>query len=58
MLSELDEVPSIKVGEYNLRFELSELSERTKEVALRELRETPENIKSATQELKSLLKGN
>ena len=57
MITEIDEVPSIMVGDYKLQFELGEPCERTKEVALRELRETPENIKNATAELKKLLDG-
>lgn len=57
MITEIDNVPFIMVGDYKLQFELGEPCERTKEVALRELRETPENIKSATGELKRLLDG-
>lgn len=57
MITEIDEIPSIMVGDYKLQFELGEPCERTKEVALRELRETPENIKTATAELKKLLDG-
>ncbi|XP_065357690.1 alpha-tocopherol transfer protein-like isoform X2 [Calliphora vicina] len=55
MITEIDDVPAIMVGDYKLQFELGEPSERSKEVAARELRETPENIKNATAELKKLL---
>ncbi|KAI8121596.1 hypothetical protein FF38_04063 [Lucilia cuprina] len=55
MITEIEEVPAIMVGDYKLQFELGEPCERTKEVALRELRETPENIQKGTAELKKLL---
>lgn len=57
MITEIENIPAIMVGDYKLQFELGETSERTKEVALRELRETPENIKKGTEELKRLLDG-
>jgi len=55
MLSDLDALPSIKVGDFVLRFELEELSEDGKEVAERELRETPENIENGIKQLRKLL---
>ena len=58
MLSDLDELPSILVGDYTLRFELEDISLAAKETARNELRETPEIRASAIKELKSLLKGN
>lgn len=58
MLSDLDELPSILVGDYTLRFELEDLSLAAKETARNELRETPENKANAIKELRNLLKGN
>uniref|UniRef100_A0A0K8WKZ5 Retinaldehyde-binding protein 1 n=1 Tax=Bactrocera latifrons TaxID=174628 RepID=A0A0K8WKZ5_BACLA len=55
MLSEVTELPAVQLGEYTLQFELGEPTERAKEVALRELRETPENKEAATKELRQLL---
>lgn len=57
MLSDVTELPSVQLGEYTLQFELGEPTERAKEVALRELRETPENKEAATKELRQLLEG-
>lgn len=57
MITEIEEVPVTMIGDYKLQFDLGEPSERTKEVALRELRETPENIKNGLEELKRLLDG-
>lgn len=57
MLSEIEALPSIKLGDFTLQFELGEPSAAAKEVAARELRETPERQKEATQELKRLLEG-
>lgn len=55
MLSDLEALPSIKIGDFVLRFELEELSEEGKEVAERELRETPENKENGIKELRKLL---
>lgn len=55
MLSELDDLPSIQLGEYTLRFELDELTPSGEEVAARELRENPENRENGIRELKNLL---
>lgn len=59
MLSDLNELPAIKLtdkGDY-LRFELDSLTPFGREVAERELRETPEIKKKAIEELRSLLQG-
>lgn len=56
MLSELDSLPSIQVGDYTLRFELDELSPKSQEIAARELRENPENRAKGITELRELLK--
>lgn len=57
MLSDMDELPPLQIGEYELRLELDEdaLDETTRETARRELRETPELRESATIELRALL---
>lgn len=55
MLSELDSLPSIQLGDFVLRFELDELTDFGKEVAERELRESPENRENGVKELRKLL---
>lgn len=55
MLSELDALPSIQLGDFVLRFELDELTDFGKEVAKRELRESPENRENGVKELRKLL---
>lgn len=57
MLSEVDELPSIQLGDYLLRFELEDLTPFGKEVALNELRETPEIKEQAVAELKAMFEG-
>ncbi|XP_058824634.1 retinaldehyde-binding protein 1 isoform X1 [Topomyia yanbarensis] len=57
MLSEVDELPSVQLGDYTLRFELEDLTPFGKEVAKNELRETPEIKAKAVEELRELLKG-
>ncbi|XP_055683778.1 alpha-tocopherol transfer protein-like isoform X2 [Lutzomyia longipalpis] len=56
MLTDFDEMPAIKLGEYTLTFELDPLGPVGQGVAERELRETPERQKKATEELRTLLK--
>lgn len=55
MLSELESLPSIQLGEFTLRFELDELTPFGEEVAVRELRENPENRENGIKELRRLL---
>lgn len=58
MLSDLNELPAIKLTDTDyLRFELDSMTPFGREVAERELRETPENKKKAVEELKILLQG-
>ena len=57
MLSDIEELPSVQLGDYTLRFELEDLTPFGKEVARDELRETPELKASAIEELRELLKG-
>ncbi|XP_055682214.1 clavesin-1-like [Lutzomyia longipalpis] len=54
LLSNLDEIPTLKFGNYELVFE-SELSDFSKEVARTELRETDEVRKEAVWQLRKLL---
>lgn len=56
MLSDLTELPSIQLTEKDyLRFELDSLTPFGREVAERELRETPEVKERAIEELRKLL---
>lgn len=57
MLSDVDELPAIQLGELTLRFELEDLDDAAMEVAEQELRETDEKKASAIEELRTLLKG-
>lgn len=57
MLSDVEELPSVQLGDYVLRFELEDLTPFGKEVAKNELRETPEIRAAAIEELRTLLKG-
>jgi hypothetical protein len=56
-VSDLEEVPSLKIGDYILAIELNEPSPEMKEIARKELRETPEVIKEAVIALRDLLRG-
>lgn len=61
MLSDITalDLPAIKLTENDwLRFELDPLTPYGKEVAVRELRETPEIKKKAIEDLRNLLQGN
>lgn len=58
MLSDIVELPAIKLTDNDwLRFELDPLSPFGREVAQRELRETPEVKKQAIEDLRKLLQG-
>lgn len=55
-LSDLDKVPFIQIGDFKLRLELDDdLSPELLEVAVKELRETPEQQEQSITELKALL---
>lgn len=56
MLTEIDELPAIQLGDYTLQLELGPLSEFGREVAERELRETPDVQEKAVRELKAMMK--
>ncbi|KAI5634525.1 CRAL/TRIO domain-containing protein [Phthorimaea operculella] len=55
MLSDVDKLPMVQLGDFVLQFELDEPSESVKEIARRELRETPDVVQPAVQELRRLL---
>lgn len=58
MLSDLNELPAIKLTEKEyLKFELDSLTPFGREVAAKELRETPEIKQKAIEELRNLLQG-
>lgn len=57
MLSDMDELPRIQIGDFTLELEIGELSAEKQEVARIELRETPEVKSQAIKELRELLKG-
>lgn len=57
MLSEMDVLPSIKIGDFVLSLEMEQLSPEMQEVARKELRETPENREEGITKLRELLKG-
>jgi hypothetical protein len=57
LLSDLEEIPSLKVGDYLLHLEIKELTPEIKEIARKELRETPEVCKEAVIALRDLLRG-
>lgn len=58
MLSDIIELPAIKLTDDDwLRFELDPLTPFGREVAQRELRETPELKKQAIEDLRKLLQG-
>lgn len=56
MLSELESLPSITLGDFVLQFELDGLTPFGKEVAEKELREVPDVKQKAIEELQELLK--
>lgn len=57
MLSNLEDLPSIQIGDGILKFELSPVTEFGREVAQKELRETNEVKNKAIEDLKELLRG-
>lgn len=59
MLSDIADLPSIKLTDNDwLRFELDPLTPFGREIASKELRETPEIKEKAIEDLKNLLQGN
>lgn len=57
MLSDMEQMPSIRLGNFTLEFELKPPNAELQEVAKNELRETPELQLKAMAQLKNLLKG-
>lgn len=56
MLTQLEKVPSLKLGEFTLELELMHPSPELEEVAKKELRESPEVQREAIAKLRELLK--
>jgi hypothetical protein len=52
MLSEMTELPTVQIGDYNLHLELEELKPEAKEIARKELRETPDVTRDAVCNIK------
>lgn len=57
MLTELDKLPGVQLGDFLLQFELDEPRESVREIARKELRETPDVVKPAVEDLRRLLEG-
>lgn len=55
-LSDLKELPTLTIGDLTIRLETEEPSTELKEIARKELRETPEVVEAAKKELIELLK--
>lgn len=49
-------MPTVKLGDYTLQIEIEELTPEVKEIARKELRETPDVRDKAVAELRDLLK--
>lgn len=56
MLSDIEKLPGVQLGDFLLQFELDEPQDSVQEIARRELRETPDVVKPAVEELRKLLK--
>lgn len=57
MLSDLDELPTIQLGDFTLEIEMHDLTPEMQEIARKELRETPDVARDAIVALRDLLKG-
>lgn len=57
MLTDLDKLPGVQLGDFLLQFELDEPRESVKDIAKEELRESPDIVKPAVEELRRLLEG-
>ncbi|XP_073942087.1 alpha-tocopherol transfer protein-like [Choristoneura fumiferana] len=55
MLTDVDKLPAVQLGDFVLQIELDDPSEAVREIARRELRETPEVTEPAITELRRLL---
>lgn len=56
LLSDIDELPTVPLGEYILRLEVDEVRPELKDIARRELRENPDIVRESIKALKDLLK--
>ncbi|XP_074039643.1 alpha-tocopherol transfer protein-like isoform X2 [Leptinotarsa decemlineata] len=56
LLSQMDELPTVKLGDYTLQIELEDLKPEVQEIARKELRETPDVKRDAIVALRDLLK--
>jgi len=56
MLSAMKQLPSVQIGYYNLHLEFDDLSPEVKEIARKELRETPDVAKESLVALRDILK--
>jgi hypothetical protein len=56
-LSDLEEIPTLKLGDYIFALEINDITSEVKEIARKELRETPEVSKEAIIALRDLLRG-
>lgn len=57
MLSNMEDLPSIQIGDETLRFELNSLTDFGRQIAQKELRESDEIKSKALDDLRELLKG-
>ena len=57
LLSDLEEIPSLTYGDHVFHLEINDLTPEVKEIARKELRETPEVRKEAIIALRDLLRG-
>lgn len=53
----MKQLPTVQIGDYNLHLELEDLSPEAREIARKELRETPDVSRDAVATLRDLLKG-
>ncbi|ENN77439.1 alpha-tocopherol transfer protein-like isoform X2 [Dendroctonus ponderosae] len=56
MLSDMELMPIVQLGNYTLTIELEDLNEEVREIAKKELRENPDVTQQAIKELRDLLK--
>lgn len=57
MLSDMELMPIVQLGNYTLTIELEDLNDEVREIAKKELRENPDVSQQAIKELRDLLKG-
>lgn len=56
-LSDIEEIPTVQIGDHILRLEVDEVRPEVKEIARKELRENPDIVRESIATLKDLLKG-